>query len=468
MSDSVNDPNDASRLHFSAREAVSQAIDELGLAGSSSPAVSGSTDRPRRGDGLAVGTQVGMFTLVDLGDGALAWRDGVRPSGPAGTSDDRRPRRASYDEPVPIGEIVQRVPIEILEPNQVVAKLMACDTKLNANPGLREWKDGQLVPLSAVPVEADGTFGVDEQGRPKRALLVVHGTFSSTDAIFDQLKTVEQDTQFLAWAARSYDIVLAFDHPTLAISPVLNGMDLARLFANVKAPVDVVCHSRGGLVVRWWLEAFAGMKVGPRRVVFVAAPLGGTSLASPPRLRNALDMFTTISAHLKDAGEVASVFLPFMSVTVVLLTAFGAVTGTLAKTPLADAAFAMVPGLGGMSRVGNSPELDRLQDDRPTLPQYFAISSDFSMEKIGWKFWRFFYDPVKRVEDALAGIVFDGPNDLVVDTASMTYMTKGMGLKPDRIRAFTADAAGNNPVFHTNYFLQKKTAEYITDFFKVP
>ena len=85
------------------------------------------------------------------------------------------------------------------------------------------------------------------------------------------------------------------------------------------------------------------------------------------------------------------------------------------------------PGLGGMSRIGNSPELDRLQDDRPTLPQYFAISSDFSMEKVGWKFWRLFYDPLKRIEEKLAGIVFDGPNDLVVDTASMTYMTKGWG-----------------------------------------
>jgi hypothetical protein len=228
--------------------------------------------------------------------------------------------------------------------------------------------------------------------------------------------------------------------------------------------VDVICHSRGGLVARWWLEAFGGMNVGPRRVVFVASPLGGTSIASPPRLRNALDMFTTVGAHLRSIGQAASVFLPFMNVAVGLLTVFNAVTGAVAKTPLADAAFAMVPGLGSMSRVNNNSEFDRLHADRPTLPQYFAITSDFSMEKVGWKFWKVFDNPVKRAEEALAGQVFSNPNDLVVDTPSMIYIARGLGLNPSRIGAF----GESSQVHHTNYFLQPKTAEYLTTFFNVP
>ncbi len=461
MSDGLNDPTEKTRLHYAAREALSEAMDELGVAGSAT-AKARAPGGPRLDAGPAQGAQVRTITLVDLGDGALAWRDGVRPTGSGGL--DPEPRLAAYDEPVPTGEVVQRVPIEIVGPNQVVGKLIDWDRNLTPNQGLRRWTQGGLVPCPAVPVESDGTFGVDAAGLPKRAILFIHGTFSNSENIFEQLTTVEETTKFLAWASGQYAHILAFDHPTMSVSPVLNAMDLARLFLGVKAPVDVVCHSRGGLVARWWLEAFGGMSVGPRRVVFVASPLGGTSLASPPRLRNALDMFTTVGAHLRSIGQAASVFLPFMSVAVGLLTVFNAVTGAVAKTPLADAAFAMVPGLGAMSRVDNNPEFDRLHGDRPTLPQYFAITSDFRMEKIGWKFWKVFDDPAKRVAQVLGGQVFSNPNDLVVDTPSMTYITRGLGLKASRIGAF----GESSKVFHTNYFLQPETAQYLTTFLKVP
>jgi hypothetical protein len=464
MSGGSNDPTDKNRLHHAAREALSEAMDELGLAGSTAAAEAArAPGAPRLDAGSAQGAQVRTITLVDLGDGVLAWRDGVRPTGAAGLG--QEPRLAAYDEPVPTGEVVQRVPIEIVGPNQVVGRLIDWDRNLTPNQGLRRWTpDGGLVPCPAVPVEADGTFGVDAASRPKRALLFVHGTFSNSENIFQQLTKIEETTGFLAWSKAQYEHILAFDHPTMSVSPVLNGMDLARLFAGVKAPVDVICHSRGGLVARWWLEAFGGMNVGPRRVVFVASPLGGTSIASPPRLRNALDMFTTVGAHLRSIGQAASVFLPFMNVAVGLLTVFNAVTGAVAKTPLADAAFAMVPGLGSMSRVNNNSEFDRLHADRPTLPQYFAITSDFSMEKVGWKFWKVFDNPVKRAEEALAGQVFSNPNDLVVDTPSMIYIARGLGLNPSRIGAF----GESSQVHHTNYFLQPKTAEYLTTFFNVP
>ena len=140
----------------------------------------------------------------------------------------------------------------------------------------------------------------------------------------------------------------------MSVSPVLNALDLARLFGEVKLPVDVICHSRGGLVVRWWLEAFGGAAVGPRRAVFVGSPLGGTSLASPPKLRAAIDLFTSVGSYLKSATEIASVYAPFMTVATGLLTVFTSVTGLVANTPMADAAFAMVPGLGAQSRVATT------------------------------------------------------------------------------------------------------------------
>ena len=59
---------------------------------------------------------------------------------------------------------------------------------------------------------------------------------------------IPEGTAFLRDAGKSYDQVLAFDHPTLSVSPVLNGLDLARRFAGTKAKVDVIAHGRGGLV----------------------------------------------------------------------------------------------------------------------------------------------------------------------------------------------------------------------------
>jgi pimeloyl-ACP methyl ester carboxylesterase len=65
----------------------------------------------------------------------------------------------------------------------------------------------------------------------------------------------------------------------------------------------VVCHSRGGLVASWLLR-LAPLRV--RQVVFVGSPLAGTSLASPYRLRAALDMLANVANALSLVGSAAS------------------------------------------------------------------------------------------------------------------------------------------------------------------
>ena len=54
--------------------------------------------------------------------------------------------------------------------------------------------------------------------------------------------------------AKKYDNVIFFEHATLAVSPVINALELGRFFAGSAAQIDVIAHSRGGLIVRWWLE----------------------------------------------------------------------------------------------------------------------------------------------------------------------------------------------------------------------
>src|SRR5262249_4612626 len=123
-----------------------------------------------------------------------------------------------------------------------------------------------------------------EPAGSKKRMLFVHGTFSKTDAFFDGIRNAPGGPPFLEKLFDSYDEVLGYDHATLSVSPVLNAFDLARLMAKAQGPLDVIAHSRGGLVARWALEGFGLGKAAPVRGILVGCPINGTSLASPPRL----------------------------------------------------------------------------------------------------------------------------------------------------------------------------------------
>jgi hypothetical protein len=450
MSQGTTGPDQDRQFQHAARQAVQEATEALGA--SSDPARGQQSKSPRRSrDAFGASTEVAprKMVLIDKGEGVLEWRD-PEPEGARSM-----PRRGTWDSPLgqtPLVEITN----EILGPNEIAAKLIDWDARLTPHQGLRKWMSSNtFVPVTTVPQCSDLS------NKPGGILLFIHGTFSNSEAIFDQLHGIEPDSAFLPWANQKYEHILAFDHPTLSVSPIINGLDLARLFADVKSPVDVICHSRGGLVARWWLEAFAGAVVGPRRVVFVASPLGGTSLAAPPKLRDALNMFTTIAGHLKSASAAATVFVPFSTVAVALLQVFQVVTGTLASTPMTDLFFSAVPGLGSMSRIGNSSELDRLQSGSLRLPPYFAVRSDFRMESAGWRFWRNFENPKLRAAQWGANQIFDQANDLVVDNRSTIELFRGKGLPRERCLEFEQ----NGEVFHTNYFTKKRVADAFKTFF---
>jgi triacylglycerol esterase/lipase EstA (alpha/beta hydrolase family) len=97
----------------------------------------------------------------------------------------------------------------------------------------------------------------------------VHGTFSNVDGYLKELGQIPEGRVFLGEIEETYDQVLGFDHATLAVSPVMNALDLARLFQDSKADIDVISHSRGGLVVRWWLEQFDSRGAGGARAILV-------------------------------------------------------------------------------------------------------------------------------------------------------------------------------------------------------
>ena len=230
-------------------ESLSRGIDAIGLESvGSHPA--GAVHRSSRS------ITAGRTLRLTEEDGVLRWEV-------PGTGGATRGRRKT----------VQDYRFEEIAPNQIDDRLRSLDRHLTPASGLRE-------------VVAGGTSS-GGPGRPVakgRILLLIHGTFSSCDTLLAELSATAPGRDLLAWATSGnvYDQVLTFDHPTLSVSPFLNAVELARAFDGTRSRVDVVCHSRGGLVARWWLEMLTHPEAPPRRAIFVGSPLAGTGLACRP------------------------------------------------------------------------------------------------------------------------------------------------------------------------------------------
>lgn len=397
-------------------------------------------------------------------DGTLYWRDGI-PARP--TSRRRRGRRgldAASD-----GSLVLTREFPTLAPNKIIAAIGAIDRRLNTaiDASLRS-------RLRRLQQTSDGVFTLQEKDVAGpfsgRTLLFVHGTFSNADHMLAELAVPGgRGLRFLNRAtqgAKKYDRVLFFEHPTLSVSPVINALELGRAFAGSSGQIDVVGHSRGGLVVRWWLEAFGSslrLATGARvRAVLAGSPLHGTSLAAPDKIQHAMSLMSNVGTFAEKTLQIVGLSNPFLWVAGKLLEVIVSVTGALAKTPLVDALTALVPGLSGQSAVDNNHEINRLRIGPVAVdPAYYAIVSNFETQDPTWRFWRNFRKD--RAADLASDIVFPGDNDLVVDTWSMT----DFGVPRLKLAGASCDFGTSETVWHGNYFRQDKAVNYIASRFGV-
>jgi len=403
--------------------------------------------RRRRTAGAPAASGAGFLTLVRDEDGTSDWRVDAGPSaGPQA-----QPRRAVRRG----GRLFEAEPIDqaVFKPvqgSQVTQALDALDGNFNPRYGLFD--------LAGKRIDAVAPAG--------RVLLIVHGTFSNSSTITGPFAPV-----LAAAKAAGYDQIMLFEHPTLAVSPFLNALDLARAFAGSQARVDIVAHSRGGRVVRWWLEVL-DRSLGQRaRVVFFGSPLMGTGLASPYRLRAALKLLTNVAVAAQGTAQIAALAVPLFTVVQGLMTLLASGTKLLASTPLADAAVALVPGLAAMSRFGpdastflqGNHELSKLGFGLPAAPAgYHCVMSNFEPSDEGWKFWRLFRNAKERVGDLAADVIFAGENDLVVDTPSMTSFSPTVTLADPARRL---DFRTSTTVHHLNYFHQPESAAFVRQVF---
>jgi hypothetical protein len=404
---------------------------------------------------------IGTVTLVNV-DGVLTWQEGLVatqlpssvPESPAIASPRRRWGSTASQK------AVVSLKYEKLGASQVGAFLETLDAQLTPNQG---WLELDKTSLKLVAKTASGPVATG------RILLIVHGTFSESQAIVGQFQSTQFGQTFLGDAAKKYDQILALNHPTLSVSPIINALQIARFFAHSSAEVDVISHSRGGLVTRWWIEGFGGNAL-VRNAIFVASPLAGTGLAAPPQFRHALEMLSNIGNIVGGITAAASIGLPFLTVAaglIKLVSSFGSLT---AKTPLIDAAVAMVPGFVCQSRVLNNVEVNQLRignnflkdASQPSRTAYHAITGSFMPNPVGLRIWELFVRVDKRIAAAGASCIFYGKNDLVVDSVSMTQLF-GPPLSGDLESAENFDVSvlhtfdDSNSVYHTNYFEQPET-----------
>lgn len=411
------------------------------------------------------------FVLVENADGVLLWRsaDEVAVARAATRRRAGVTRRARVTiMPRPWNEELARVRMPRIEANEYVTRLAAVDDRLNRDSAMG---------LRTVVQRPDGGFAPGPSVRGPfagRTLLLVHGTFSHARSIIDGLAGVSTGRQWLAWAiGGGYDRVLCFEHRTLSVSPWVNALDLSRAMGATGGQVDIIAHSRGGVVVRWWLEvlghalAQAGASV---RVMLAGSPLAGTSLAAPDKIQPLVSLLTNIGGLLEKTLGRAAAAHPFSLAGFALLEFLGGrVKQRLAIPPIddlgkrgsLDAAVALIPGLHGQSMVANNDELARLRALPGVLtPRYHAVVTNFEPEDPGLAFWKYF----RKAEgaDLVTDRIFPEANDLVVDTASMTDLGAGRGSIPSADVYRFPDRSG---VWHCRYFEQPMTIRRIREAF---
>ncbi len=271
-----------------------------------------------------------------------------------------------------------------------------------------------------------------------KALLMVHGTFSQSHTSFGQLTSQFVDDLSEVYKGR----VFAFDHPTLSEDPRANvEWLLAHLPDGLHLDLDIICHSRGGLVSRVLAEKRSELRTGTTsvavdRVVFTATPNAGTILADPRYIGDFVDSYTNV-LNFTPGPPLLDVFDAV--VTVVKHAAVGA-------SAALDGLQAMRPG---------GPFLSWLNTPSDSEARYFALAGDYTPVTSGWRL---------HAADRLMDQIFSEPNDLVVPTGSV-YGANGSSLFPIMRRR---EFVGTDGIDHTGFFGDKVARDQLLEWLAGP
>jgi hypothetical protein len=272
-------------------------------------------------------------------------------------------------------------------------------------------------------------------------LMFVHGTFSTSNAGFGALPSQTLDSLHQRYGDR----VIAFDHPSVSVDPEANVRWLLGQLPAGGMDLDIVCHSRGGLVARVLAETppapgLDTARARVRRLVFGATPNSGTVLADPDHMVAMVDRLTTLLA-LFPAGPVGETLEAL--ITVVKVIAHGALKG--------------LDGLASMRP--NGEFIARVNAAAAAPADYFAIASNYSAIDTGLR------GLVAGGKDLLLDAVFgEAGNDLVVPTDGV-FQTNGSSRFPvdaGRILLLEPREGASHTMLFQNARVSERLLEWLT------
>jgi hypothetical protein len=280
------------------------------------------------------------------------------------------------------------------------------------------------------------TFGDREWDRltAGRTLLLIHGTFSRAHEAFRDFPD-----EYVADLHRLYEgRVFAFDHFTISHDPRKNvDWIVQQVPEGLRLKLDILCHSRGGLVARSLTEKQSELSLGSRtisieRVVHVGTPNAGTPLTDAPHMTDLVDAYTNFLVMIPDSPS--SLLLDCLLVVVKHLAA------------------ETLKGLEGLQSMLPSGRFLREWLNLGTAPaRYHALASSYRPTAPG---------PLSWTTDRLFTRIFRGEaSDLVVPTSGV-YQQNGCDAFPipeARRMIFNPE----DGVSHFGYFAEKRARDSI-------
>lgn len=265
----------------------------------------------------------------------------------------------------------------------------------------------------------------------KPTLLLLHGTFSTWEAAFYGLLN---SAKYYEELDKYYEgRIIAFNHPSLHASPADNIKHfLTQIPDGISLSLDVLTHSRGGLVGRELCERLDDLntydkKVVVNKAVFVAAPHRGTILTDKANWRKLINTYTNLLVGAPDG----------------ILTILSEAILTLIKV-VGGNALSGLPGLDAMLPGGDY--LKRLNSTEKSNTTYYAIGADYTPQSTEFANKLILLGVSKLVEK-----LFGEKTDLVVPTAGCFATgadNGGFPIPKDRQKCYDFDAN----VHHVNFF----------------
>jgi pimeloyl-ACP methyl ester carboxylesterase len=212
-----------------------------------------------------------------------------------------------------------------------------------------------------------------------------------------------------------------------------------------KLDIDIVCHSRGGLVARELAERAAGgtaTSVNVRRIVFAGVPNAGTLLADRDHMVSMIDRLTTIT-NMFPIGPVTE-FLE------------GLIT---AVKVLGHAGLAGLPGLAAMDPHGKF--LKSLNTKADVSDTVYGIAADYEPTDAGLRAL------ITGTADAVMDRIFENaPNDLVVPQLGVFEKNGGSSFPIPPAQVLKIDKAAG--VMHTTLFGYRPACDKILEWLGAP